>query len=331
MKKIGYIQISSGGSGGTVYIKKVLSAISSHFETEIINLESKYFKSWKILKALQVFLSVFFFKGEKDLWIRNFYSSVIFNKRRTKGKNLALIFHVDFSGFAWSLRPFLVFFEKVVFYGQLKKMDYIVTIAEYWKDHFLKRGYLNVEKIYCGFNLDDFNITEREVSDFKEKYKLSGKPIIYLGNCQKAKGAVASYNMLKDLNAYFVTSGFREARIPAINFNLSHRDYLVLLRASSVVLTMSTFKEGWCITAHEAMLCRTPVIGSGLGGMRELLEGGKQIICTDFNQLKERVEFLLRSPEERKVMGDNGYNFAKDFTQERFDKSWIDLTKKVLK
>ena len=92
---------------------------------------------------------------------------------------------------------------------------------------------------------------------------------------------------------------------------------------------MSKFKEGWCRTAHEAMLLKTPVVGSGLGGMRELLEGGKQIICQDFTSLKEKVEYLLNHSEVRKKIGQDGYNFAKDFTLERFKKEWVELIKKL--
>ncbi len=330
MKKIGYIQISSGGSGGSAYIKKVLDAVSVGFETELINLEAKYFRNQKLVKAVQVFCKLFFLKLKKDLWIRNFYSTTLFNESRTKGKNLALIFHVDFSGFAWSLKPFLFLLEKTIFYRQLRKMDCIVTISEYWKNHFIEKGYSNVEKIYCGFTINDFDITEEEVVRFKEKYKLNGKPIVYLGNCQKAKGVVSAYNSLKGIDAYFTTSGFEEVKIPALNFNLNYRDYLTLLKASSVALTMSTFKEGWCITAHEAMLLKTPVIGSGVGGMRELLEGGGQIVCTDFEQLKEIVETLLKNPRERERIGESGRNFAKSFTDERFRQSWLNLTNKIL-
>ena len=330
MKKIGYIQISSKASGGAVYIGKALHVISSDYEIETIHLEPKHFKKWRFLKASQVFFNILFLKGGKDLWIRNFYSTVIFNKKRTKGKNLALIFHVDFSGFSPSLKPLLIFFEKFVFYRQLKKMDQIVVISEYWKNHFLEKGYPNIEKIYCGFDLNNFNITEEEILSFKEKYGLKDKPIIYLGNCQKAKGVVDSYNALKEIDVYFVTSGKKEVKIPAFNLDLNYREYLVLLRASSIVVAMSKFKEGWCITAHEAMLCKTPVIGSGLGGMKELLEGGKQIICKDSKQLREKVEFLLKSPKERNIIGESGYNFAKTFTQEKFNKSWLDLIHKIL-
>ena len=73
----------------------------------------------------------------------------------------------------------------------------------------------------------------------------------------------------------------------------SFGDYLKLLKASWVVLTMSKFKEGWCRTAHEAMLLKTPVIGSGTGGMRELLENGKQIVCPEFDNLREKVKYLF--------------------------------------
>ena len=325
MKKIGYIQISSGRTGGTVYTNNALRAISSDFETEIIDLEPKKSSRWKIVKAIRVFANILFFKGRKELWIRNFYSTVIFYKKKIQGKNLALIFHVDFSGFSLSLKPFLFFFEKFIFYRQLKKMDQVVVISEYWKKHFLGMGYKNVKKIYCGFNLNDFNITEEEVVFLKEKYKIKDKQIIYLGNCQKAKGAVDSYNALKDINVHFVTSGTREVKIPALNLNLSRREYLTLLKASSVVLTMSKFKEGWCITAHEAMLCKTPVIGSGLGGMKELLAGGGQIVCNDFKNLRSQVESLLSDQGKRVARGKSGYDFAKTFTQEKFNKSWLDL------
>ena len=37
---------------------------------------------------------------------------------------------------------------------------------------------------------------------------------------------------------------------------------------------MSEFKEGWCRVLHEAAIHSTPILGSGLGGMNELLEIG---------------------------------------------------------
>ena len=209
-------------------------------------------------------------------------------------------------------------------------MDAIVTISEYWKNHFLNQGFSNVYKIYCGFNLADFEIKDEEVEEFKRKFGLEGKPIIYIGNCQKAKGVVETYEVLKDLNVHMVTSGEQLVKIPARNLNLEYRDYLRLLKASSLVIEMIKFKTGWSRTSHEAMLLKRPVIGSGLGSFRELLERGKQIICEDFGSLKGKVKYLLDHPEVREKMGEDGYNFAKNFTMEKFKKEWLNLVKKLM-
>jgi glycosyltransferase involved in cell wall biosynthesis len=178
--------------------------------------------------------------------------------------------------------------------------------------------------------LNNFNITKEEVLEFKKRYKLEEKPIIYLGNCQKAKGVVDSYKALKDLDVYLVTSSRRQVNVPTLNFDVDYRDYLRLLKASSIAVTMDKFNTGWNMTAQEAMLCKTPVIGSGMGGTRELYEGANQIICQDFKNLKEKVEYLLSHPEVRKKMGEDGYNYSKQFTLERFQNEWLDLIKKII-
>jgi len=113
--------------------------------------------------------------------------------------------------------------------------------------------------------------------------------------------------------------------IPALNLNLDYHDYILLLKSSSVVITMSKFMEGWNRTAHEAMLCKTPVIGSGLGGMRELLEGGRQIICDDFEDLEEKVSHVLDHPE----MGEMGFEFVRQFTAKKFNEGWVSAVEKV--
>jgi len=326
---IGWVEISKKRYGGIVYNEAARNALSQDFDLDLIVCEPKYFKNIRYLKIPESLLYLSELEGKKDLWIRDFYSTITLSFDKTQGKNLVVVHQVDFSTFPLISRP-IFFFLKKIFYRNLRKADGIVTVSEYWKNHFLEKGYKNVHKIYNGFDLSNFNISDEEVLEFKKRFDLLGKPIIYLGNCQRAKGVVESYQALKDLDAHLVTSGEQQVKIPAQNFSLEYRDYLKLLKASSVVLTMSKFKEGWCRTAHEAMLLKTPIIGSGLGGMRELLEGGKQIICESFSQLREKVEFLLNHPEIREKMGESGYNFAKDFTLERFEKEWLELIHKIL-
>ena len=305
--------------GGRVYEEIVREMISRNFEVEIEEFVSKkdfFLKIWRVSRRKDV-----------NLVIRNFDASLFLNPR--PAKNIVIIHHIDWSFASFLIKSTFLFLAPIIL-RNLRKADAIVVVSKYWQDFFQKRGYQNIFLIYNAFDLKDFEITNEETEEFKEKYNLTNKPIIYLGNCQKAKGVLESYQALKDLDCHLVTSGEPFVKTPARNLEISYRQYLTLLKASTVVLTMSKFKEGWCRTAHEAMLVKTPVIGSGRGGMRELLEGGKQIICEDFDSLRERVEYLLNHPEVREKMGEDGYNFAKDFTLERFKKEWLELINKLV-
>ncbi len=328
--KIGWVEISSKKYGGFIYRQQARDALSKDFDVELVSCEARYLKKFKYFKLIESAFKIFLLKEKKDIWIRDYFPAVLSPFKKVNGKNVIMVHHIDISGLPLISRPVFYILTKI-FYHNLKKADAIITRAEIWQKHFLDRGYKNVYKIYGASNLEKFNIPDKDVTKFKKENGLEGKPIIYIGNCQRAKGVIQTYGALKDLDAYFITTGQKDVEIPAKHFNLSHEDYLRLLKASSVVVTMSQFKEGWCRTAHEAMLCKTPVIGSGAGGMRELLEGGRQIICTDFKQLKEKVESLLKNPEERNALGEKGYSFVKDFNIERFNKEWIETISKILK
>ena len=131
-----------------------------------------------------------------------------------------------------------------------------------------------------------------------------------------------AYEQLKDWDVYLVTSGRQEVEIPARDLELDYDEYCLLLHVSDVVLTLSKFKEGWNATAHEAMLAGTPVIGSGLGGMAELLEGGQQIICKELGALPESVAYAVAHASS---LGTKGRQWAMQFTMGRFQQAWMSL------
>ncbi len=330
MKQIAWIEVHRKPNGGVWYGDMAKKALSSEFEVELILREAKIFRRMRILRIPESLIRLLFLKGKRDLWVRDIFSVLSAGFDRTEGKNIAVIYHHDFSGFPLFARPFFTLFHKPLFFWKLHKMDAIVVISKFWKQYFAEKGYKNIIPIYVGFDLRQYEIRDEEVQAFRVKYRLSGKPIVYLGNCQKAKGVVEAYEALKDLNVHLVTSGARMVDIPARHLDLTHREYLCLLKASSIALAMSKFKEGWCITAHEAMLMKTPVIGSGEGGMRELLEGGRQIICEDFSRLRKLVVSLLDDQATRKKRGEQGYGFAIQFPLERFEQAWRDTVRSVL-
>lgn len=324
--KIGWIEIPKGKSlqkgGGNAYRASLFSLLSKEYDVEPMGMV--FNKKHKLYSGIKTFYGLVKLRGNKDIWIRDHLSAITLPFDNTVGHNLLIVHHIDSNYLAY---PILSKALDKMFYHSLKKIDTLVVVSNYWKDHFESLGY-DAQLVYNCFDFSDFEFTPAEIIEFEKKYGLSRKPIIYLGNCQKSKGVVEAYNELKDLDVHLVTSGEKRVDIPAINLNLSYRDYLLLLKASSVVVTMSKFKEGWCRTAHEAMLCKTPVVGSGMGGMEELLVGGGQNVCKDFRDLRGYVEYLLMHPE----LGIKGYEYASQnkFTVEQFNDRWIELVNEIV-
>lgn len=319
MKTVGVI-FDNSGRGGGVYNQLVPDVIKDSFNVELYDLVQP--QKRKLTGYAKLYYKLSKIHGQKDVWIRTANCVAALPLDGTRGKNITLVHHIDNSVKPASTKLLSHIVDRVII-RNLRRVDKIVVVSQYWKDYFEELGHNSIEVIYNPFNLEEFTFADDDVEAFKVKHHLSEKPIIYLGNCQKAKGVVEAYNNLKGLDAYFVTSGAKDVNLPAVHLNVSYREYLMLLRASSVVVTMSKFNEGWCRTAHEAMLCKTPVVGSGLGGMGELLEGGKQIICPDFSKLRDCVEYAMADLK----LEEAGYTFASQnrFTLGAFKDKWVNL------
>lgn len=325
MKKVVLISATKKKYGNYPYETMIVEALSEKFDVELVNigvsgkgvlrhLEAPVFL-WKLFKLSR--------RKDLDIVIRGVESFLFLNP--SPAKNVFLVHHIDSSHSPTHSKIFHFIFRDSIF-RNLKKAALILVVAKYWQHYLEQRGYNNISVIYNAFDPEEFKFTIKEITSFKERYGLVGKPIIYLGNTRKQKGVIESFNALNGLNCHFVTSAdpsLNEPNVKAtvLNLRLNRRDYLRLLKASSVVVTMSKFNEGWCRTAHEAMLCRTPVVGSGMGGMGELLEGGGQLVCKDFRELQEKVKFAILHKE----LGEKGYQFARAFTFERFKQDCVTM------
>ncbi len=206
----------------------------------------------------------------------------------------------------------------------------VVVVSEYWNRRLREKGFRNVCKIYNAFRMEEFAFRREQIQAFQRKYGLLGKPTIYLGNLKSLSGVNGAYEALKDLDVHLIaSSNCPPARTPVRCLSLERQEYLRLLKSAALVVTMSQFAEGWCRTAHEAMLCGTPVLGSGKGGMRELLEAGRQIICEDFKTLRGAVNGVLHNEDKKTQLGQAGYEYASQFTYERFQEEWTKLAKEL--
>jgi len=311
----------NGGYVYDTYARKILRELYDVTVTYNSRGSSKS-KTKRLFQLSRYFLQMrsISFKGE--IVFRDMFSTVFAPFDRDR-KNVVILHHLDTSGFDKS--TFYNVFTKR-FFKKILLADAVVVVSEYWKNILEKAGCRNVIVIHNSFDLSQFEFGQQELTDFRRNLGVPDeKHIIYLGNAQSEKGYLESYNSLKNIDAIFMTTGKSKVDLPILSRYLSYRDYLRLLKISSLVVTMSKFNEGWCRTAHEAMLCGTPVIGSGKGGMGELLEKGGQIVCGDFDELGTLAQDLLNDRQKLACMSLVGKKYASQFTVDRFGQDWIDL------
>lgn len=211
-----------------------------------------------------------------------------------------------------------------------RRADRVVVVSRFWQQELERRGLERVEVVPNAFDVDGCEFDGAELESLRSTLALPrDRPLVYLGSARPEKGFRQAHAALAGLEAEFVVSGPGAAEPPVRRLDLPYRDYLKLLRLADLTVTMSTFDEGWCRTAHEAMLCGTPVVGSGRGGMAELLREGGQVICPRFEGLRPIVRSLLADPERRRALGERGRLYARRFDLEPFSRRWCGLVRSL--
>ncbi len=324
--KICRLSTSKKKYGGVIYELMIDEVFATNYQLDEFTFKLKGFL--RLFEVPLYFLHQYKFTNkDNSILIRTFQSAFFSFKNPRRG--ITIIYHVDASH-----SPVLsYFFQKLnewIFFSRKNYNENIVVIAEYWRDFFLKKGYKNIHLIYCGYDLEKYYVSDEQVKTFKNKYKIENRKIIYIGNRLRKKGADLVYNQLKDQfkNYLFVTTGETDLDIPTMHLKLSFEEYLILLKSSELVITMSQFLEGWNRVAHEAMLLGTPVVGSGAGGMKELLLNGQQLVCENISELNDKVSFALIN---RDLLSKKGFAYASKFSKEKFKNDWTNLITKISK
>jgi len=319
MGNIEHLIAAKGRYGGGIYGEYISNL--PHVETVVLIRHS-----WhnRILKLMEYYGNLYRIsrKAGGAVSIRNTDGALFLNSRQ---KNILVFHHYH----PIAKNRLLFWYQKWAYGNLIRNMDQIdilVVVSQYWKDHFeqLDLPIKRIEVIYNPFEVERYAVKGEEVwQEFRKKYGLSDKPIVYIGNLQEEKGALETYEALKNLEIEMVASGIARLNLPVRHLDLSFDDYITLLQLSSVSVLMSRLHEGWNRVAHESLLCGTPVIGTGYGGMGELLEGAGQTICRDFARLPKLVEEQLSNP----VIGIEAQRYVSSFSVQRFEKAWEEVLK----
>ena len=231
-----------------------------------------------------------------------------------------------------------------IWLDSIKECDGIVAISNFIRESLKKLGFeKNVEVIYNPIIVDDiltkpFNY---KIIEFVERLSKRFKILFSAARMHYEKGIDTAIKSLKSLPSnvlrrvilllagngpylqYFkkLAKDLRlENRVIFLGY-IDHRTVLEIYKYSFLTLLLSRFEEPLGRTAIESMYFGTPVIATGVGGLKEVVLDGKTgflVKKNDFEEVAEKIEELLSNEHAYLEMKKNSIEFVrKKFNNEK--------------
>ncbi|MFZ6033693.1 MAG: glycosyltransferase [Melioribacter sp.] len=309
---------SDDSTGGTLYEKDVYKLLNNQFEAGIYQYSQSKYKYYP--NKIFIYNQLKNIKGNYKILITNL--SFIYGLNLKIGNKKILIFHhFDFKNEKLLNKLFWKSISK-----KLNSFDKIICVSEYWRKFILEENkYLKQEDVHiisnC-FDVSKFDIakSKKDRMQFCNKYNIpADKILVYAGNSGFHKGTDRVVAALDRKKYHIITSGVMSENYGTHHLSLSYDDYLELLVNVDVTVILSRLLEGWNRIAHESLLAGTPVIGSGVAGLGELLYKAGQCIYNENSKLDEQIEYVLNNKE--KIMS-GCYNYVRKFDLKFFGEEW---------
>ena len=226
-------------------------------------------------------------------------------------------------------------FRNIIIKKYLKYVNKIFAVSYTLKDALNQNGIKNVEVIYNGINIDDWQEDINKVEEFKDKYHLINKKVVFFGGrisyWKGSKEIIQAMEkvILKIPNAILLIAGkenkyalemlklAKEKNISVILTGWLEKEELKSAYYSSdLVVTPSICLDTFNLVNLEAMACKKPVITTCFGGAVEVVINNKigyVVNPLNADMMSEKIIDLLKNSEKVKEFGEAGYNRAKEF------------------
>lgn len=208
-----------------------------------------------------------------------------------------------------------------------------------------------VVKIPNGVNEENYRAEYSNI--FRKKYTSPDeKMVFYVGRIVREKGIQVLIQAIPKIlssepQTKFVIAGkgpyLDNLKAQADYLGIANRIYFTgfvsdetrnkLYRVADVAVFPSLY-EPFGIVALEAMVTRTPVVVSEVGGLAEFVQdrkNGLTVGANDPHGLAEAILYLLKNPEEAKKIADRGYRMVRDkFSWNQIALETLQVYKQVL-
>lgn len=107
---------------------------------------------------------------------------------------------------------------------------------------------------------------------------------------------------------------------------------LARLYQASEIFTIASTSESQSMVLLQAMACGLPVIGANWRALPEYInkQNGLLFKPYDYQELADKIIYLLERPEQRKLLGQGGLAYVQQFSAANIAAKWEEIYKKVL-
>ena len=226
----------------------------------------------------------------------------------------------------------------------LKRADVVLAVSESLKEEILKTNIPNIEKkVRLNWNtvdINEFKIANNDSdhrsennSNYNFKNDLNipkDKPIIlFVGNIIKRKNVATIIDAKKQLKSdcFLVVVGdgpllnslkekVKVENVEDVIFTGARNDIANVIQSSDLLI-LPSYSESFGLVLIEALACGKPVIGSNVGGIKEIItyDVGLLVEPADSKGLANSIDLILSDKELREKFQSNARDRAMDFSE----------------
>ena len=223
------------------------------------------------------------------------------------------------------------FFMRSIIKKVLKKADVVFAVSNALKDEILATkvsGIENKTRLYWN-SVDIAKFNNNSNTQFKSQFKNDKPIVLFVGNIIKRKNVNSLLEAKKiaksDYNLVVVGNGplLKQLKDKAEKENISDvyftgaRNDVEDIMPCADMLVLPSFSESFGLVLIEALACGKPVIGSDVGGIKEIItpEVGLLIDPNSPETISDAIDKMILDDEFRSNLASNARNRAKIFSK----------------
>jgi len=224
-------------------------------------------------------------------------------------------------------------FRNIVIRHYLKYVDKIFAVSQTLKDSLLQNNVKNVEVIYNGIDIAQWQINDEKLKNFKKKYNLFNKKIVFFaGRLSDLKGRKKILKAMKIVkkqipDILLLVAGEKDSYTETMIELVKNENFPILFtgwiegddlknayHSSDIVVTPSICLDSFNLINIEGMICKKPVVGTCFGGTSEIVIDNKTgyiVNPLDVQTMAEKIIDLLKNSQKAIQFGQAGYERVK--------------------